>query len=317
MELNSETALVVTGGAGFIGSNFIREVNDLGVNKIIIVDSFVNNPEKWRNLIGLDYHTVSDIKAFYGLFANEEMDLSPIKCFIHLGGRADTRADMDTVHNLNYMSSINYLSLCAELNIPMYYASSAATYGNTDLFIDNIDLLNMLEPNNAYGMSKHMFDLLVMRQDVMREICCGMKFFNVYGPGEMHKGNMASIIGRILNTDDYLALYHVDGWERDFIYVEDVVNIIIHFIKNDTRGLINVGSGVASSWEDIYNSLIKIDPDLGDYLNLIKNPKTLPDFFNTDYQRYSKADISKLRDSGYKKKISSLTDGIKRYKNAL
>lgn len=313
MKIDKDTTLIITGGAGFIGSNLIRALNKIGVSNIIIVDNFEHNPEKWRNLIGLSYFTILDWVRFYNL-PKSSWVYESANAVVHLGGRADTRADFIDVYEMNYKCSMAVASSCMDLGIPMYYASSAATYGNTNLFSDNHELLGILEPNNAYAMSKHMFDILLTTH--LKEalgFACGMKFFNVYGPGEMHKGEMASIIGRVLNSEDPFEFYHVDGWERDFIYIDDVVNIILFLMHADARGIYNVGSGESSSWLDVYNAIKRGRKNL----TIKKNPNDLPTFFNKEYQKYSKADISKLRNLGYEENILSLTEGIKSYRSLL
>ena len=310
--------IVVTGGAGFIGSAIVWKLNMLGKTNIVIVDE-LGKDEKWKNLVGLKYENFVNKIEFIEQVIDDVVPYN-IEAIIHMGANSSTTekdADHLIDNNYNYTKELAQYSL--EKNIRFVYASSAATYGDGMLgFNDDERSIETLRPLNMYGYTKHLFDLWASRNKVLDRIV-GLKYFNVFGPNEYHKGDMRSVVHKAfeqIKSTGRVRLFKSenpkfkDGEQmRDFIYVKDAVDITIYFLENpEHNGIYNVGSGKARAWKDlaasIFNALEK--PLNIEYIDL-------PPHLTDKYQYFTEARLDRLRSSGYKKELTSLEDGIKDY----
>lgn len=304
----------VTGGAGFIGSNVVRGLNALGHTDITIVDHLTSSG-KWKNLVGLTYSNYLDRQDFFDYLT----DTNPkIDVIIHLGAcSATTENDENYLMHNNALYTKKLMEWCAEHNTRLIYASSAATYGNGDNGYD--DTVKSLAPLNCYGYSKHLADQWMLMSDNKPPQWVGLKFFNVYGPYEEHKGGMASVIfhgyhqikktGKMALFKSYKPEYKDGKQLRDFIYVDDVVSVITFFIDNpQTSGIFNVGTGQARSFYDLAAGLftaLNHKPNI----EFIEMPETL----RNKYQYFTEAKIDRLRQAGYTIPFTELEKGIKHY----
>ena len=317
--MNTNDVIVVTGAAGFIGSYLTGYLNELGYTQLVLVDDF-SNEHKVPNLRDKKYiHKVHREQFFDWIKSHPGL----IKYVFHLGARTDT-TEMDyEVHkkwNLDY--SKNIWEVCTKHNIPLVYASSAATYGNGEHgYEDNHDIIKQLQPLNPYGVSKNEFDIWALNQPQSPPFWAGLKFFNVFGPNEYHKGRMASVIMHAFNqikSNGAVKLFrshnpdYKDGEQiRDFIYVKDVVNICVWLMENQPQsGLYNTGTGKARTFlalvRAIYSTL-----DIPENINFIDTPIDIRD----KYQYFTEANMQKLRAAGYEKPMYSLEEGVKEYVN--
>ncbi len=310
--------IVVTGAGGFIGSCLVRYLNDLGIDELILVDAF-SFSDKHRYLKGKKWRLMIDRNQFIDWF---EKNASQVQFVFHLGARTDTvEKSWEVFRKLNLWYSIKLWQICALNNIPFLYASSAATYGDgSSGYSDEHSLLHSLIPLNPYARSKHLMDLWAVHQHIKPPHWWGLKFFNVYGPNEYHKGRMASVVfhgfKQVIQAGVIkLFMSHKRGIDhgeqkRDFIYVRDVVKVLVHFFKvKPPSGIYNVGTGIARSFNDlakaIFNAL-----NMPPRIQYIPMPEQLRD----QYQYYTRAEIGKLRDqAGYKEKFISLEEGVKEY----
>jgi ADP-L-glycero-D-manno-heptose 6-epimerase len=315
--MQKNDVIVVTGAAGFIGSYLAGYLNQLGFTQLILVDDF-SNEQKSANLAGKKFLHKIHREQFFE-WAKEHP--GSITSIFHLGARTDT-TEMDyEVHkkwNLDYSKSVwNY---CTEHNIPLVYASSAATYGNGELgYKDDHDVVSKLHPLNPYGVSKNEFDIWALEQKNAPPFWAGLKFFNVYGPNEYHKGRMASVIFHAFNQikeKGSVKLFrshnpnYKDGEQiRDFIYVKDVVNICVWLMEHKpANGLYNTGTGKARTFKDLVKAIFTT-LHLPENIQYIDTPIDIRD----KYQYFTEADMHKLRDAGYNKAFYSLEDGVKEY----
>jgi ADP-L-glycero-D-manno-heptose 6-epimerase len=309
--------IVVTGGAGFIGSAIVWRLNQLGNDNILIVDE-LGIDEKWKNLTSLKFADYLNKWEFLDKIESES-DLN-IETMIHMGANSST-TEKDTDHlienNYEYTKSLALYSV--KKNIRFIYASSAATYGDGSLgFVDNEAEINLLRPLNMYGYSKQLFDLWAIRNKLTDKIA-GIKYFNVYGPNEYHKEDMRSVVnkaydqiketGKVKLFKSENPLYKDGEQKRDFIYIKDAVEMTLFFLFNrEKNGIYNVGSGKARTWnalvKSIFNALDK--PINIDYVEL-------PDHLKTKYQYFTEADISKIKKAGYTQPSFSLEDGVTDY----
>ena len=309
--------IVVTGAAGFIGSCLVSKLNKEGFNNIVVVDDF-SKTEKANNLEGKTIQAKvgrKDFIAWLKDFAKE------VDFIYHIGARTDTtefdKAIFDEL-NVNYSKAI--WEICVEHQIPLVYASSAATYGLGEFgYKDDHSIIPSLKPLNPYGDSKNDFDIWVLEQTKFPPFWAGLKFFNVYGPNEYHKGRMASVIFHTFNqiqTNGGMKLFrshnpnYTDGGQlRDFVYVKDVVSVCL-FLMNDkpTSGIYNLGSGKARTFLDLAKNTFK-NVDKPENIDFIDTPIDIRD----KYQYFTEADMSKLIGEGYKIPFHSLEEGVADY----
>lgn len=312
--------IIVTGGAGFIGSCVVRSLNDRGIEDIIVVDHIAQT-DKWRNLANKSYIRYYNRNEFLSHLQEYEGKVSHI---FHLGAcSATTEKDFDFLYNNNFEYTKALWKFCAENGASFIYASSAATYGDgAHGFDDKADIRQYL-PLNGYGYSKQLFDLWVEKELLAGKPAprqhAGLKFFNVYGPNEYFKGSMASVIfhgfhqvkekGRIGLFKSYKEGYKDGGQLRDFVYVKDVCNVMMFLMDNPAvSGLFNVGTGSARSFYDLAVSVFQaldLEPDI----EFIEMPETL----RPKYQYFTEAKMEKIKEAGYHKPFYSLEDGAKDY----
>ena len=292
----NEKLTVVTGAAGLIGSGVVRYLNDLGRTNLILVDE-LDHPDKFKNLQGKKYHTLLPISGLFNWLEGRE---SEIGAFIHLGACSDT-LQQDEGYLLD--NNTRYTQKLAEYALKngqrFIYASSAATYGDGSKgFSDTHDLLDHLEPLNLYGKSKHLFDLWAKKEGVLDQLV-GLKYFNVFGPNESHKGRMASMVYKmipVIQKEGVIRLFKSsapekfpDGGQcRDFIYVKDAVEMTCDFLNDNRAGIFNIGRGEPTTWNQLASAVFKA---LNKPLNIqyIDMPADLV----LQYQNYTCADMKK------------------------
>lgn len=310
--------IVVTGGAGFIGSAVVWALNRAGEEEIIVVDE-LRNGEKWKNLNGLKFNDFYHKKDFYDMVAERNLPFDTT-AIIHLGAcSATTERDADYLMNNNYKYSQEMVKFCAEKDARFIYASSAATYGDGEKgYDDNEEELESLRPLNMYGYSKHLFDLW-LKHTGLNEKAAGLKFFNVYGPNEYHKNDMRSVVhkafeqardtGKVTLFKSHKPEYKDGEQMRDFVYVKDAVDMILFFLENkDISGLFNVGTASARTWNDLVTALFNA---MGKPVNI--EYIDMPEQLRGKYQYYTKANSDKIRNAGYTKPVHSLEEGVKDY----
>lgn len=309
--------IVVTGAAGFIGSCVVSKLNQQGIKHIAVVDDFTPSI-KDHNLVGKHYTERVDRLNFKEWLKVNGPD---VEFVFHIGARTDTTEfNKEIFDQLNLNFSKNVWHLCTRFNIPLIYASSAATYGAGEFgYKDDHDIVNDLKPLNPYGESKNDFDKWVLEQKLRPPFWAGLKFFNVYGPNEYHKGRMSSVIfhaykqisktGEMKLFRSHNPLYKNGEQKRDFIYVKDVLNICM-FLKEERpeSGLYNVGSGRARTFKDLTKCTFEAmgrDSRIG----FIDTPEDIRE----KYQYYTEASINKLISVGYSKGFHTLEQGIEDY----
>jgi len=311
--------IIITGGAGFIGSAMLWELNRNGLDDIIIVDDLGSTTtEKWRNLSGLHFTDFIAKDLFPDLL--DRNAFAGISAVLHMGANSSTtETDADHLLTNNFSYSKKIASFCMAHDVRLLYASSAATYGDgSNGYSDRIEGIDALRPLNMYGYSKHMFDLWAQKNHLL-DHAAGLKFFNVYGPNEYHKGDMSSVVykacgqikekGSVNLFSSHRADYHDGEQLRDFIYVRDCTRIMAWMLENpDVAGIFNIGSGTARSFNDLVTATFSA---LGRQpcINYVPMPETLRD----KYQYYTCAEIAKLRSAGFNETFTSLEDGIKEY----
>lgn len=309
--------IVVTGAAGFIGSCLIGFLNQKDITDIIAVDRF-RNPDKKANLAGKDFTEQIEREIFLGWL---ERHHAKVQFIFHLGARTDTaETNPEIFRRLNTDYSQKLWQQCSQYGIPVLYASSAATYGNGEQgFSDNHDLISRLKPMNLYARSKHDFDVWTLQQKKMPPFWAGLKFFNVYGPNEYHKGRMASVVFhafRQVKETGRLTLFRShhpdfrDGEQlRDFIYVKDVLEICYFFFtQKPNSGIYNVGTGNARTFNDLARAAFHaLDREVN--IDYVETPADIKD----SYQYFTQAEIGKLRQAGYIEPFIPLEEGVKDY----
>lgn len=307
--------IVVTGGAGFIGSAIVWKLNQLGKSNIIIVDE-LGKDEKWKNLVGLKYEDFVNKLEFIEQVLDDVVPYG-VEAIIHMGANSSTtEKDADHLIDNNYHYTEELAKYCVEKNIRFIYASSAATYGDGAFgFEDDESKLETLRPLNMYGYSKQLFDLWAKRNKISDRIV-GIKYFNVYGPNEYHKGDMRSVVHKAfeqVRDTGKVRLFkslnpnYKDGEQmRDFIYVKDAVDMTLYFLdKPDKNGIFNVGAGKARTWNDLVISIFKA---LSRPVNI--EYVELPQHLSEKYQYFTEASLSKIRSAGYMQPTISLEDGV-------
>lgn len=313
--------IVVTGGAGFIGSNIVKALNDRAESRILIVDHLSAGP-KWKNLVGLKFEDYLDRDDFLNLL--EENKIDSLRAIIHLGACSDT-----TVHDLYYLYKNNYVysqRVCLfalKNDIRFIYASSAATYGDgSQGFKDDEEALYRLKPLNPYGFYKHLFDLWAYQKGLLKSVV-GLKYFNVFGDREFHKGEMRSVAlkayeqikgeGKVRLFKSYHPDYEDGGQLRDFIYVRDAVEVTLFFLDHpEINGIFNVGTGKARSFKDLVTAVfhaLGLSPEI-EYIDM-------PENLRKQYQYFTEADLTKLKKVGYNKPMRKLEEAIREYVNFL
>jgi ADP-L-glycero-D-manno-heptose 6-epimerase len=308
--------IIVTGAAGFIGSCLVKKLNESGLGPIIAVDDF-SNPEKNLNLAN---KTVFKQVERFEFIANPGAFGKPEFIF-HIGARTDTTEfDTDLLKKLNTNYTIQLWKYAAANEIPFIYASSAATYGLGDYsFEDDQSLLHTLKPLNPYGQSKHDFDLWAVEQTQTPPFWAGLKFFNVFGPNEYHKGRMASVVMHgtaQIREHNSIKLFrshrpdYKDGEQvRDFIYVKDVLDVLMYLYHNRPKSAIyNLGTGQARSWNDLAKAIFAALNKPVD-IQYIDIPADIRD----KYQYFTEANMQKLIKTGYNKAFTSLEDAVADY----
>lgn len=309
--------IVVTGAAGFIGSCLVRRLNDEGFKYIIAVDDF-SQTEKIKNLEGKQLKERVERTDFFNWLDRNHQE---VEFIFHLGARTDTTEfDKNIFDQLNLNYSKDIWRKCIDYQIPLVYASSAATYGLGELGYEDIeDNIPKLKPLNPYGESKNEFDIWVLQQDVRPFFWAGLKFFNVYGPNEYHKGRMASVIfhayhqikatGKMKLFRSHRPDFRDGEQQRDFVYVKDVVEVcmfLMHHRKD--AGIYNLGSGKARTFLDLVRNTFQA-MGLSPQIEFIDTPLDIRD----KYQYYTEAPMEKLRNIGYDRPFTTLEDGVNDY----
>ena len=310
--------IIVTGGAGFIGSALIAALNKRQITDILVVDE-LSTDQKWKNLCNLSFADYVEKDDFLEMVIANKLN-SSLEAVFHLGACSDT-----TETNASYLIKNNYeySKLLAQRatadNARFIYASSAATYGDGSTgFKDDLEKIEILRPLNIYGYSKQLFDLWARRTGLLKSIA-GLKYFNVFGPNEYHKADMRSFVVKAfeqISTTGIVRLFksynpeYADGEQlRDFIYVKDTVEMTLFFYDNpQISGLFNIGTGKARSWNDLVKAVFAAmnkKPDI-EYIEM-------PESLRNQYQYYTEADISNLRKAGFDKEITTIENAVKDY----
>ena len=308
--------IVVTGAAGFIGSCLLQKMHDVGYTKLVGVDDF-SKQEKQNNTINKSF-VKQDRAEFFSWLEEHHAD---VKFIIHIGARTDTtEANWDLLNELNLSYTQRVWENCTLYNIPLIYASSAATYGEGEYgYDDNHEIVEKLKPLNLYGVSKNDFDKWALKQEKQPPFWAGLKFFNVYGPNEYHKKRMASVILHAFNQikkESKVNLFRShkpdfkDGEQlRDFIYVKDLVDVIAFLMEQQPEsGIYNLGTGKARSFLDLVKATFKA-MNQAEHIEFIDTPIDIRD----KYQYFTQANMEKLVRAGYKKPFTSLEDGVHDY----
>ncbi|MCE7536781.1 ADP-glyceromanno-heptose 6-epimerase [Aliivibrio fischeri] len=306
--------IIVTGGAGMIGSNIVKSLNDKGFNDILVVDN-LKDGKKFKNLVDLDITDYMDKEDFITQIMAGD-DFGPIEAIFHEGAcSATTEWDGKYIMMNNYEYSKELLHFCIEREIPFLYASSAATYGETDTFIEEREYEGAL---NVYGYSKQQFDNYVRRlwadaeehNETLSQIT-GFRYFNVYGPREQHKGSMASVafhLNNQMNAGDNPKLFEgSDEFKRDFVYVGDVAAVNLWFLENGVSGIYNCGTGRAEPFRAVAEAVIK-HHGKGEVETI-----PFPEHLKGAYQEFTQADLTKLRAAGCDVEFKSVADGVAEY----
>jgi len=311
--------IIVTGSNGFIGSNLITQLNDIGENEIIAVDDHSNADLK-NNIAHCKISESLGINDFIKKIKSGSLDGMNIKAIFHQGACSNTMEwDANFLLENNYAYSKTLLNFAETNKIPFIYASSAAVYGSG---IEFKELKENEGPINLYGYSKYLFDQLVRtRIKSTTSQIVGMRYFNVYGPNEQHKGTMASVayhLNKQLQDDYVVRLFEGSGGyddgeqRRDFIYIDDIVKVNLWFLRNpNISGIFNVGTGKSQTFNEVAEAVI--DWNKKGSIKYIPFPKKLED----SYQSFTEADIASLREAGYKEEFLNVSDGVKKYLTAL
>jgi len=310
--------IIVTGGAGFIGSALIAALNKRQIADILVVDE-LDSDEKWKNLRNLSFADYVEKDDFLEMVLENKIS-PPIEAVFHLGACTST-----TETNASYLIKNNYeytkllAQWATDADVRFIYASSAATYGDGSAgFSDDEGQIDKLRPLNMYGYSKQLFDLWARRAGLLKKIV-GLKYFNVFGPNEYHKADMRSFVlkafeqittkGKVGLFKSYKPKFKDGEQKRDFIYVKDAADMTLFFLDNPRlTGLFNIGTGKARTWNDLVKAV---------FTAMGKEPKIeyieMPESIRSQYQYFTEADIAKLHKASYNKEITSLEDAIKDY----
>jgi ADP-L-glycero-D-manno-heptose 6-epimerase len=317
--------IIVTGGAGFIGSALIAALNKRGIADILVVDE--HGKDKCKNLVNLSFADYAEKNNFLKTVVEKKIGAG-LESVFHMGACSDTtETDAEYLRKNNYQYSSLLAQWATNANVRFIYASSAATYGDgatcgergrTKGFSDDEEKIKQLQPLNLYGHSKQLFDLWARETGLLKKIV-GLKYFNVFGPNEYHKGDMRSFVLKAfeqINTTGKVRLFkscnpdYADGeYKRDFLYIKDAVDMTLFFYDNPKiTGLFNIGAGKARTWNDLVKAVFAA---MGKSANI--EYVEMPDSIRNQYQYFTQADITRLRKAGYKKQITSLENAIKDY----
>jgi ADP-L-glycero-D-manno-heptose 6-epimerase len=320
----SRNTIVITGGAGFIGSNIAARLSARGDCEVVVCDLFGSTQDdKWRNLAG---HAIANVLHPDALFDWLEDNWHDVQAIIHMGAiSATTETDVDLIVRTNITLSRNVWDWCVKRQRPLIYASSAATYGSGEQgFVDQNTLgeVRALRPLNAYGWSKRLFDEMALTRSGRGDappMWAGLRFFNVYGPNEYHKGGQKSVVASIfprVQSGDGVTLFkshhpdYADGGQlRDFIYVRDCVDVVEWLLESGTHaGIINVGTGTARSFLDLAHATFAAASAKAK-VSYVDTPEAI----RANYQYYTQADLTRLRSLGFGGQFTPLEDGIRDY----
>ncbi len=314
--------IVVTGGAGFIGSAYIWRLNQRGEQNILVVDD-LGKGEKWKNLAKRQIYDSISIKAFRDLIKGPGS--TEIKAVVHMGAcssTTETDADFLVCNNTHYSAEV--FEFCVRQRIPFIYASSAATYGlGEGGYKDDEASLDRLVPINKYAYSKQLFDTWLLKQKKKPPLWAGFKFFNVYGPNEYHKGSQASVVfhafpqikegGKLKLFKSYLEAVEHGQQKRDFVYIKDVVEMMDHLLLRANQGdsgIYNIGTGTARSFADLGKAVfaaLESSPARFEWIEM-------PDSLKSQYQYFTQAEMNKFRQrTNYDKPLTDLESGIDDY----
>ena len=306
---------IVTGGAGFIGSAIVWALNERGIDDIIIVDDLASD-EKWKNLPPLKFTDYIEKGDFRSILNDNPARFADAETLIHMGAcssTTETNASFLIDNNLNYSKDIAEFATRNEIHL--IYASSAATYGDGALgYADDENALDALCPLNMYGYSKQMFDQWVHKHGLFNSFT-GLKFTNIFGPNEWHKGDMRSLvckayeqiidIGKLKLFKSHIPEYADGEQMRDFLYIKDAVKMVLFFVDNKIGGLFNIGSGKAETWNTLADAI---------FTGMDKTPKIeyidMPEHLRDKYQYYTQAEMDKLKNAGYDTPLTPLRDAV-------
>ena len=316
--MNRNDHIIVTGAAGFIAGGLVTYLNELGFERLILVDDF-SRQERIPNYLRKEYLTLinrDELEQWLEITENK------VHAIFHLGARTDTAEfNYEVLEKLNVDYSKMIWNYCTKHQVPLVYASSAATYGNGELgYDDDETIIDQLQPLNPYGISKNEFDKWALAETVRPPFFAGVKFFNVYGPNEYHKGRMGSVVMHAFNQiqagADAVKLFRSHnpdfedgGQSRDFVYVKDVIKMCVWLMNAQPEsGLYNVGTGIARSFKDlvlaVFSALGK-EPSI----EFIDTPEDIRD----KYQYFTEANMEKMKGAGYPEKFYSLENGVRDY----
>lgn len=309
--------IVITGAEGFIGSCLVAKLNQEGYNDLILVDDF-SDGERSKNLTDKKYSAKIERKAFFEwLDKNENL----VEFIFHIGARTDTtESDEQIFKELNLDFSKTLWNACVKFGLPLVYASSAATYGDGEFgYNDDIAQLEQLLPMNPYGRSKNDFDKWAIAQKTAPFFWAGLKFFNVYGPNEFHKGRMASVVlhafnqinenGKVKLFRSHKPEFNDGEQKRDFIYVKDLCEVCVFLMHlRKQSGIYNLGSGTARTFKDLVNAIFTA-LNKPSHIEFIDTPEDIRE----KYQYFTEAKMDKLKDIGYTHPFTSIEDGVKDY----
>jgi ADP-L-glycero-D-manno-heptose 6-epimerase len=324
---------IVTGAAGFIGSNLVKALNGRGVTDIIAVDN-LTRADKFRNLVDCEIADYLDKGEFLETVAGGELD-GAVEAVFHQGACSDTmESDGRYMMDNNYRYSLELLDFCLDQGVPFLYASSASVYGAGRVFRESREFES---PLNVYGYSKFLFDQVVRRRlaetDFSTQVA-GFRYFNVYGPREGHKGRMASVAFHFFNqyrAEGKVKLFegcdgYADGEQRrDFVFIDDVVKVNLHFLDSGRSGIYNVGTGRAQSFNDVAVATVNACRAAAGQAPLslaelraagVIEYIAFPEALKGKYQSYTEADVSLLRQAGYEAPFATVEEGVARYVNS-
>lgn len=318
--------IVITGAAGFIGSCIVARLNEIGMKDLILVDRIVGNDKtdgnvdlKKKNLDNKNYIKFYDKDEFIKLVENDQLK-EPVEAIIHMGACSSTTlTDAAYFQKNNFEYSKILCSWSMKKNIRFIYASSAATYGDGSIgYKDNLETILKCRPLNLYGKSKQDFDEWIVENNYLDHVV-GLKFFNVFGPNEYHKEDMRSVVakayhkvveeGKMMLFKSHKSGYKDGEQKRDFIYVKDVVDVVLFFLDHhDVNGIYNVGTGKARTWNDLASALFS---SVNKELNI--EYSDMPETLRGKYQYFTQADMSRLKSVGYTKEFTPLEKAVKDY----